>query len=79
MDPLRFDEERLREVLQNYSIDGHRLIDSRSEADRQRLDLVLRAADIEDRSSVLQRLAAVPLVTDDNMLTEWYPSPDRWR
>lgn len=79
MDPLRFDGVRLREVLDNYSIDGHRLIDSHSEADRARLDQVLRAADIEDRSSVLQRLAAVPLVTDDNMFTEWYPSPDRWR
>jgi len=79
MDPLRFDQARLHEVLQNYSIDGHRLIDSHSATERQRLDIVLRATDVEDRSSVLQRLAGVPLVTDDNMFTEWYPSPDRWR
>jgi hypothetical protein len=30
--------------------------------------------EIESRDSILRRLATTPLVTDDNMLPEWYPA-----
>ena len=47
--------------------------------DRARLDSVVNLRFVVERKTILAGLDNVSLVTDDNMLTEWYPRPERWQ
>jgi hypothetical protein len=85
--PFDLDVARWRRVLTAYAIDGKRMFPADSPAQRQSFDdfvAMLSGSDDErfdpaDRhkescESLLQRTAALPLITDDNMGTEWrYP------
>jgi hypothetical protein len=33
---------------------------------------------VVERKRILAGLDSVSLITDDNMLTEWHPRPERW-
>jgi predicted membrane-bound spermidine synthase len=77
-DSVRFDRDRLRQVLVDYTIDGQPVLRPDHPAHRQRLDEVA-ALEVFYRDFVLQRSGSAGLVTDDNMLTEWYPSEESWQ
>lgn len=82
--PLAIDRERWRRVLEAYRIDGRPVFDLASETQRQCLQAVLallpadgeglarRTAAYEPCRSVLRFAREAAIVTDDNMLTEWY-------
>jgi hypothetical protein len=77
--PFDLDKERWRNALRNYTIDGHRVFDLSLPLDQQRLEQVLSVADqstdphraSESRAHMMRRLANVPIISDDNMGTEW--------
>lgn len=80
--PLTPNKTRLREQLVNYRIDGKPVFDLTQEHDRSRLEDVMEIFDtyqtphppplgIETRDQILSRTEGVPIVTDDNMGTEW--------
>jgi spermidine synthase len=83
--PIRINEDRWREMLQTYRIDGRPVFDLSRERDRARLESVLALTrtiqrrpvvyGLESRESVLARLSQAHLVTDDNMWTEWRAHP----
>ncbi len=76
--PIVFDKEGWSDALQAMEIDGRPVIDR---SDPAMLARVLSLADtlarpptdagLESRESLVRRTAAAPLVTDDNMVTEW--------
>jgi spermidine synthase len=79
-EPLTFDKQRWRAMLTPFRLDGRPLFDPASPSDRALLEKVLSLADDVDRSDHLgletgahmrARLAAVDIVTDDNMRVEW--------
>jgi hypothetical protein len=74
--PLSFDRLRFREVLEGYRIDKHPVLDQRSPSDRSMLDRVVNDSAVEVREDILRRLDTTRIITDDNMLTEWHPTPD---
>ncbi len=78
-DPLKFDRPRFHQVLQGYRIDGRAPLDLTVPDDRARLDSVVNLRFVVERETILPGLENVGLVTDDNMLTEWYPRPERWQ
>jgi len=85
--PLTFDAARWRRVLASYVIDGKRVFPTDSPAQIESFDSLvaipsessdpgIAAAErrMEHCDSILQRTASLPLITDDNMGTEWrYP------
>jgi spermidine synthase len=77
-DSVRFDRERLRRTLTDYRIDGQPVLRPNWPEDLRRLDEVV-SMPVFDREYVKQRSGWAGLVTDDNMLTEWYPSVERWQ
>jgi spermidine synthase len=72
--PVALDRIRLREILTRYQIDGRPVLNLKLPSDRQRLEEVLGSLQVEDRASILDRLASSPVVTDDNMYPEWHPA-----
>ena len=80
--PLALDRERWRRVLLAYRLDGKPIFDPASSEDEARLESVLVLADsldklppyqgTESRESVLRRVAAATVITDDNMVNEWH-------
>lgn len=82
--PLAIDRERWRQVLEAYRIDGKPVFDLSSEAQRECLREVLaklpadeqglerRTAEYEPCRSVIHFARGAEIVTDDNMLPEWY-------
>jgi spermidine synthase len=72
--PIMFDRARFKEVLTQYRIAGHPVLNLALPIQRKRLEAVINASDVESRESILRRLATVPVVTDDNMLPEWHPT-----
>lgn len=76
-DSVRFDRERLREVLAGYIIDGRPVLRSDRPEEVRRLDEIVNMA-VYDRDDVMRGSGGAGLVTDDNMLTEWYPSEEHW-
>lgn len=77
--PFTLDKERWRQALTNYSIDGHPVFDLSIPLHQRRLEQVLNIADesadpkagSESRAHMMKRLANSPIITDDNMGTEW--------
>jgi spermidine synthase len=77
--PFTLDKKLWREALTNYQLDGHPVFDLSIPLHQKRLEEVLRIADEQDdprsmhesRVGMLKRLARVPIITDDNMGTEW--------
>ncbi len=81
--PLIPDRERWKKILLEYEIDGRPVFDPSDPHHLERLDEVLFMADtygkspperlgIETRAQLLSRTRGFPLVTDDNMGTEWH-------
>jgi spermidine synthase len=80
--PLMPDKERWRRVLVEYRINDKPVVDLTRQDHRDYLEHVLGMVDtitsprfewwgMEVRSSILRRTEGVPIVTDDNMGTEW--------
>ena len=81
--PIRPDENRLRDTLLHFRIDGKPLVDPNTPEDLQRLQEILKlahpgtASDTEQfysseyADTIRRRYAKLPLITDDNMGTEW--------
>lgn len=77
--PFTLYKDRWKEALVNYQIDGHPVFNLTIPHDRARLDEVLHLADhpdvtngtTESRAGILLRLAGVPVITDNNMGSEW--------
>ena len=85
--PLKFDSQSLHDALLAYRIDGQRVLDLSRTADREKMDELLSwvgtvgsqdpaAAPIEYASTLRQRLKGKRTITDDNMGTEWFRSPN---
>jgi predicted membrane-bound spermidine synthase len=86
-DPISIDAKHWRDVLTAYRIDGRSVFDLKQKSDAALLAKVLTLAHyvaiqwpspenqpVETCSSVLVRTAALRVITDDNMGTEWrYP------
>jgi spermidine synthase len=77
-DSVPFDRDRLREVLGKYTIDGQPVLRADRPDHLRRLDEVVNL-EVFFRDFVLQRSGSAGVVTDDNMLTEWYPSEESWQ
>jgi hypothetical protein len=80
--PIRVDKDRWRKALMNYSLEGKPIFELSQPKDQELLARVLQFADtlpgdtylvkgMETRDSVLRRTEGLPIVTDDNMATEW--------
>ena len=80
--PLQLDENRWRENVANYRLDGRPMLNLSEPADRARLDAVIASARnidptgneylaFEEGPSILRRTANARIVTDNNMATEW--------
>jgi spermidine synthase len=70
--PIAFERARLRAVLSRYRIDGRPILSLGRASDRERLEAVLTSLEVENRDSILRRLATTPVITDDNMYPEWH-------
>jgi spermidine synthase len=86
--PIQVDRARWRRVLENYSLEGKRMFDLTDAEDRTLMDGILALADtlpgntyvtrgMETRENILRRTRGMPMITDDNMVTEWRDY--RWR
>jgi predicted membrane-bound spermidine synthase len=80
--PIQIDKERWRRVLANYTLEDKRIFDLADADDRKILNDVLALADtlpgdsyvtrgMETRENILHRTRRLPMITDDNMVTEW--------
>jgi spermidine synthase/MFS family permease len=82
--PIVFNREKLRSALMTYRIDDRPVFDMTKAEDRTALERIVMMPDLttekpghemesplERRESVLRRIKAKRLITDDNMGTEW--------
>lgn len=77
--PFTLDKNLWKQELATYQIDGHPVFHLSNPAHQKRFEEVLDQPDelnspngvYESRDSMLKRLANAPLITDDNMGTEW--------
>ncbi|MCZ6574478.1 MAG: methyltransferase domain-containing protein [Planctomycetota bacterium] len=69
--PLHFDRVRWREALLRYRIDGRSVLDAGRPDQAAALERIVREAQPESRADLLRRTEGAPVVTDDNMATEW--------
>jgi predicted membrane-bound spermidine synthase len=77
--PFALDKERWKEALTSYRLEGKPVFDLSNPLHRERLEEILSVADEPDapksmhetRAGMLKRLVKVPIITDDNMGTEW--------
>lgn len=80
--PFAFDAARLSDALDQWRIDGKLPLDRTTDAGQRKwreIEAFLRAAQTSDNPAlgencreIRARLGPTPLLTDDNMLTEWY-------
>ena len=83
--PIRFDRQTFRKVLESYQIDGKQVFDLSDPAYQHCIDQWVSMpvseqkssgeqfeATIEDRESLIRRFQNKPVITDDNMGTEWW-------
>jgi len=88
--PIRIDPSRWRQLLTNYVIDGRPTFHLDNPWQRQRFEQTLSLASdfgtrsstrpdeqpfLEQRADILVRTQGLPVITDDNMLTEWKYRP----
>lgn len=84
--PFQLDKARWERVLRDYRIDGRPVLDLSKAEHRARLESILALPDtlsdgygpekrlgmnMETREGVLKRTEGLPVITDDNMGTEW--------
>ena len=80
--PIKLDKQRWRQVLENYRLDGNPVLVLTKPEAVKRLNEILEYVDslpgiplnyerMETREVLLERTKALPIVTDDNMVTEW--------
>jgi spermidine synthase len=79
--PMQLDSTRWYQVLSQYHIDGAPVFDLTDSAHVRAFDLLMRlpgsinrppvSRGLETRASVLARIPAASVITDDNMLPEW--------
>ena len=80
--PINLNKERWRQMLENYKLDGKPVLDLTKPEALKRLNDILEYVDslpgipvnyerMETREVLLERTKALPIVTDDNMVTEW--------
>jgi spermidine synthase len=80
--PIQIDKSRWRRVLENYSLEGKRMFNLADPEDRKIVDGIIAIADtlpgptyvsrgMESRENILRRTLGMPMITDDNMVTEW--------
>jgi predicted membrane-bound spermidine synthase len=80
--PIQVDKARWRRVLENYTLEGKPIFNLADPEDRKICDDVLALADtlpgdqyttrgMESRANLLRRTQGLPMITDDNMATEW--------
>jgi spermidine synthase len=77
--PISIDQSRWKEALTHYAIEGKPVFDLTKPYDRMRLEEVLKTTEKssdphslnEDRAHMVNRLSGTPIITDDNMGTEW--------
>jgi spermidine synthase len=70
--PLELDQNLWRQALTDYKIDGKPVLDLSKKTDRERLEEVIALPDVESGADLRHRVRGVPLITDDNMGTEWH-------
>jgi predicted membrane-bound spermidine synthase len=85
--PLHLDRDRLRAVLENYTINGQPVFDRSNPLHRARLDEILatlnpldqngQQATLETCQSIMSRTKGLRPITDDNMGEEWQQIPIR--
>ncbi len=70
--PLAPDEARLRRVLREFELEGSPVWDfSRAGEESLFEDVVARSLRLVPRSAIESRAAGAPVITDDNMASEW--------
>ncbi|HEY3835431.1 MAG TPA: hypothetical protein VGL72_02615 [Bryobacteraceae bacterium] len=80
--PIQVDKARWRSTLENYTLEGKPVFNLSQPTDQEILARVLHYADtlpgdpyqvqsMETRENILRRTQGLPLITDDNMATEW--------
>ncbi|MGQ0614140.1 MAG: methyltransferase domain-containing protein [Planctomycetaceae bacterium] len=69
--PLHVEAAAVRSQLEAWTIDGARMLDPARPECRARIDEILGAGDWEGKPSLEARTRASPVITDDNMATEW--------
>ena len=80
--PIRIDKERWKRTLENYRLEGKPIFNLTLKKDQDLLQHVLHYVDtlpgldydvegMESRDAILRRTQGLPIVTDDNMATEW--------
>jgi spermidine synthase len=80
--PIQVDKERWRHTLENYKLEGRPVLNLSLKEDQDLLGHVLHYADtlpgdhyqiqgMETRENILRRTQGLPIITDDNMATEW--------
>ena len=80
--PIQIDKERWSKVLHDYRLDGKLIFDPANENDQKLLNRILDNTNTilsseyftegwETRDNILRRTEGKPIITDDNMVTEW--------
>ena len=80
--PIQLDKLRWRQVLENYKLEGKPVLDLSKPEAVKRLHEILEYVDtlpgiplnyerMDTREVLLERTRNLPIVTDDNMVTEW--------
>jgi len=80
--PIQLSPSRWRSTLLNYRLEGKPILDLSLPEDRDLLNHILARADtlpgdqyvsegMETHKNILRRTAGMPVITDDNMATEW--------
>jgi predicted membrane-bound spermidine synthase len=80
--PIQIDKARWRRILGNYTLEGKPMFNLADPEDRKICDDILALADtlpgntyvsrgMESRDNLLRRTRGLPMITDDNMATEW--------
>jgi predicted membrane-bound spermidine synthase len=80
--PIQVNRERWRKVLVEYRLEGTPIFDLSQPEDRDLLNGILHVADtlpgstylskgMETRENILRRTQGRPIITDDNMASEW--------
>lgn len=80
--PMSYSKDRMRAVLKEYSIDGKKVFDTTNSTHLKRLEEMANLHDskrgitkdewLNDCGSIRTKYSDLEVITDDNMLPEWY-------